>query len=373
MTMRRIAALLLVLAAALPGVSQADDFQNARQLHRQGQGQAALEALESHLAKQPRDARARFLKGVILSEQNRRSEAIAVFTALTQDFPELPEPYNNLAVLYAGQGSFDRAREALLMAIRVHPGYATAHENLGDVYAALAREAYEKTLELDRKSQTAPRKLELLGELLPARKDAGRAAQPEGASQDAAVVQAAPASSEPPAVDLPPVPPSAAQPGPDRAEPPARAEGGLDADPESPALAAPPPAATVAREAPGAAPVPLQQRIDSVLRTVDDWARAWSDQDADAYLSFYAPGFRPARGEPRTRWEAARRTDLARLRDVEVKVISPQVTFRNARHATVTFSQDYASATDKVSGRKTLELVRDGERWLIERETFVRR
>jgi murein L,D-transpeptidase YafK len=106
---------------------------------------------------------------------------------------------------------------------------------------------------------------------------------------------------------------------------------------------------------------------------VSAWARAWSDQDADAYLSFYAPGFRPARGESRARWEAMRRADFSRLRDIDVKVSSPQVIFRDSRHATVTFLQDYASATDRVSGRKTLELVRDGERWLIEQETFVRR
>jgi hypothetical protein len=377
--MRHIAALLLVLAAALPGLSQADEFQNAQQLHRQGQRGAALEVLERHLATQPRDARARFLKGVILSEQNQRGEAIAVFTALTHDFPELPEPYNNLAVLYAGQHDYERAREALLMAIRVHPDYVTAHENLGDVYAAMAHAAYEKTVELDGKNQTAPRKLELLGQLLPARKDARLAARPDTADAGAAVVQPAPAAGEAAAEPLPPVPPPAALPGEHRGEAPAVGEARLDSTPESPALAATPQSGTAgsasaaAVQDPGPALVPLQPRIDSVLNSVGAWTKAWSDQDADAYLSFYAPGFRPARGESRARWEAMRRADFSRLRDIDVKVSSPQVIFRDSRHATVTFLQDYASATDRVSGRKTLELVRDGERWLIEQETFVRR
>jgi ketosteroid isomerase-like protein len=113
--------------------------------------------------------------------------------------------------------------------------------------------------------------------------------------------------------------------------------------------------------------------MQAVLRTVEDWAQAWSRTDADAYLAYYAPHFRTPKGEPRATWEAARRADFARLREVSVKVVSPQVTFRDQRHATVTFRQDYASATAKVTGRKTLELVREGERWLIAQETFVRR
>src|SRR6266478_4423624 len=94
------------------------------------------------IADNPRDARARFLKGLILTEQNKPNDAIKVFTALTDDYPELPEPYNNLAVLYASQGQYDKARKSLEMAIRTHPSYAIAHENLGDVYAKMASEAY---------------------------------------------------------------------------------------------------------------------------------------------------------------------------------------------------------------------------------------
>jgi Tfp pilus assembly protein PilF/ketosteroid isomerase-like protein len=374
MAMRRIAVLLLVLAALLPGLSQAvDEFQTAQQLYRKGQRDEALARLDEYLAKQPRDARARFLRGVILSEEGKRAEAIAVFTSLTQDFPELPEPYNNLAVLYAGQANYDRAREALLMAIRTHPGYATAHENLGDVYAAMAREAYKQTIELDKKNQSAAQKLSVLRELLPHKKEAETARAAPAATQGEAVVQAAPALTEPRAEALPPVPVTV---------PPAQApappgEASLDASPESPALSAAPQLAAGEPAAPmqeaGAPPVPVMQRIETVLRTVDEWAKAWSRRDPDAYLSCYAPSFRPPKGESRAKWEASRRSEFARLRNVSVKVIEPQVTFRDAQHASVTFGQEYASATQKVSGRKTLELVRQDERWLITQETFVRR
>ncbi len=91
--------------------------------------------------------------------------AISTFTKLTEDYPELPEPYNNLAVLYAGQGQYDKARMALEMAIRTNPSYSTAHENIGDVYARLASQAYNKALQLDSSNMAVPPKLALIREV----------------------------------------------------------------------------------------------------------------------------------------------------------------------------------------------------------------
>jgi tetratricopeptide (TPR) repeat protein len=119
----------------------------------------ALLAAMSACADEPRDPQARFLKAVILTEQGSSREAIDIFTRLTQDFPELPEPYNNLAVIYAAQGQYEKARAALEQSIRTQPGYATAYENLGDVYAKLASQAYDKALQLDKTNSGAQTKL----------------------------------------------------------------------------------------------------------------------------------------------------------------------------------------------------------------------
>ncbi|UCD69898.1 MAG: tetratricopeptide repeat protein, partial [Betaproteobacteria bacterium] len=132
----RIAVVLaLLLATSSPALG--DDYDEAARLLKQGKTAAALEKVDAAIAANRNDARARFLKGLILTEQDQMQAAIEEFTALTRDFPELPEPYNNLAVLYAAQGKYDRARESLEMAIRTHPSYAVAHENLGDVYAKM--------------------------------------------------------------------------------------------------------------------------------------------------------------------------------------------------------------------------------------------
>jgi Flp pilus assembly protein TadD len=139
----------LVGAAAPAWATSADEFREAQKLYDQGKVQPALERVDAFLGAQPKDPQGRFLRGLLLAELKRTPEAIEVFTGLTEEFPELPEPYNNLAVLYASQGNYERAKSALELAIHTHPTYATAHENLGDVYAQLASRAYERALQLD--------------------------------------------------------------------------------------------------------------------------------------------------------------------------------------------------------------------------------
>src|SRR5438876_8866726 len=126
-----LAVLLFALAiSALP--VRADELQDIDRLLKQSQHAQALERVNQYLSQRPKDAKGRFIKGLILVEQNKVAEAIEVFTALARDYPELPEPYNNLAVLYAAQGQYEKARQQLEMSIRTHPSYATAYENLGD-------------------------------------------------------------------------------------------------------------------------------------------------------------------------------------------------------------------------------------------------
>ena len=143
---------LLAWALGLGGaasVAVADNLADAQRLLKQGQQAAALEKIEEHLASNPADARGRFSKGLILVEMGRPADAMTVFSKLIEDYPELPEPYNNLAVLYAQQKQYDKAQTALEMAIRILPTYATAYENLGDIHARLAGQAYEKALQID--------------------------------------------------------------------------------------------------------------------------------------------------------------------------------------------------------------------------------
>ena len=324
----------------------ADDLREAQKLYGQGKLQPALDKVEAFLKAQPRDPQGRFLKGLVLTEQKRLPDAIQMFTGLTEDYPELPEPYNNLAVLYASQGNFDKAKSALELAIHTHPSYATAHENLGDVYAQLASRAYDRALQLDKSNTSAQVKLALVKDLFNAQKvaAAGRTEAPAARPEPAAKVE--------PKIEA--RKPERQEPAAPKAEPSAKTEL---------ARASPP----VAAVKPTAEPQPSGGDKAQVLAAVENWARAWSAKDVRGYLAAYAPDFEVPGGASRGAWEKQRadRIEAPKSIDVSVKILSTNV---GNGEATVTFRQSYRSDTLKSNNTKTLKLVRSGDRWLIKQE-----
>ena len=133
--------------------------------YRRGELAAATAGIDAFLTKDYANPRARFLRGLILTEQRKTDEAIEAFLAITREFPELPEPYNNLAVLYAGRGLYDQAHESLVAALRANPDDPVAQENLGDVYVRLAIKAYEQIKPVNPSTRNIKDKLTLLREL----------------------------------------------------------------------------------------------------------------------------------------------------------------------------------------------------------------
>jgi Flp pilus assembly protein TadD len=135
----------LVLLACLAWMPvRADDLASAQRLWLAGQRPQAVEQVEQALARSPDDLQLRFALGVMRMELGERAQAQSIFTRLTQDFPDLADPYNNLAVLHAAAGDLDDARTALEQALRLQPEHAQAQENLGDVLLRLALRAYQR-------------------------------------------------------------------------------------------------------------------------------------------------------------------------------------------------------------------------------------
>jgi Flp pilus assembly protein TadD/ketosteroid isomerase-like protein len=321
---RAVAAASLLLLA-VQAAQAATAVEEAQTLMGQGQYDQALKKVEGQLKTAPQDAEARFLRGLILVKMNRGPEAIKVFADLTRDYPQLPEPYNNLAVLYAQQGDYEKARDALEAALATHPSYATAHENLGDIYAALAGAAYNRALTLDQSNQTVRSKLALISQL----------------DHSTSAPSAAVASSSNTTVSAPP----AALPPP----------------------ASVPPASTVPSAAASAASLD-SGTVQNVTSVVNAWAAAWSAKDVTAYFATYSPSFVPEGSVTRGTWEAQRRERISRASRINVKALSPEVERVSGDRVAVTFTQDYESDSfsDKVS--KTLELQQAGASWLIVRE-----
>ena len=337
--------LLALTAALMVSAAWADDYSDVNQLLRSGKHSEALAKADQYLAAKPRDPQMRFLKGVIQTEAGKPADAIATFNKLTEDYPELPEPYNNLAVLYAGQSQFDKARAALEMAIRTNPSYATAHENLGDVYAKRASQAYSKAVQLDAGNTGVQPKLALIRELFaPSGKTVQAARTPPPAPIPAPVVVA-------------------------KAPTPQMSSGVVAHAP------APPPAAAVLAAPPSPAPAPLSAPTPAspgsskdVEAAVQAWAAAWSSKDMGSYLGAYGKEFDPPGKMSRSAWESERRARIVGKNRISVKVSDVNVSI-NGNKAVARFKQAYSADALNVSSRKTLELVKAGDRWMIVRES----
>jgi Flp pilus assembly protein TadD/ketosteroid isomerase-like protein len=337
---RHFSVVSLVLAAVLiTGLhsARADEMSAIKDLQIAGKMTEALAKVNQELGAKPKDASLRFLKGVILADTGRSAEAISIFQKLTEDNPRLPEPYNNLAVLYAANGQFDKAKLALEAAIRTNPSYATAHENLGDIYARMASEAYSKALQLDVSKTQVQTKLALIRDL-------------SGGVTVAVAKPSAPAT----AAILKPVPSPAATPAASERKPPA-----------------PAPVVTPAKPVePPKVPEPVKPAVTDtqpVEAALNAWASAWADKDMAAYIASYTPDYVPTSGGSRKAWEDDRKAKILGKSKISVRISAVNVKMEG-NNAVARFRQDYSADSLRTSTRKTLTWVKRGNRWLISKE-----
>ncbi|WP_020167771.1 MULTISPECIES: tetratricopeptide repeat protein [Methylotenera] len=302
----------------------ADELKDISQLSDQGQQAAALERVNAYLVANPKDPQALFMKGIILVESGKRDDAIKAFTDLTEKYPNLPEPYNNLAVLYADAGQYDKAKKALETAIKTHPSYATAHENLGDIYARMASEAYDKALQLDNGNTRAQSKLSLIKDLF-------------GTGNKVAMK-----------------PTETAKP---------TKSGTMPIRPADKKVESVKPA-----EIDKSVEVATSDDEKNVSDAVNSWAKAWSSQDVDKYLASYATSFKPPKGENRKAWEQSRRERISKPSSINVELENEKVTIIDSNNAKATFKQTYKANGKPIRTDKTLLLKKANGIWLIDQE-----
>jgi len=304
----------------------------------QGSFKKALVLAEEQLAKNPDEIQTLFLKGLILARMDRLKESAAVFVRLTEEHPELPEPYNNLAVIYAASGEYDKAEEALRQAINTHPSYATAHENLGDIYAKMASQAYNNALKLDSNNQETKEKLSMISELISApepvavaRKTEIQHPDPESLTQNnlkpAVVSEKVKVEPEPTLAKLEPEPETILEP-----------------------------------------PFDKEAARKEVKTAVNSWANAWSAKDVNRYVKSYSAKFVPPNKLSRSRWEAQRRVRLSKPRYIKVLLDNVRIEILSQDQALVRFVQTYQSDNYKDQVNKQLLLNKVDGVWLISKE-----
>ena len=323
--MRGVSKLALVWAFLATGAPAQETWLDpVRALDGQGRTREALTRLESQSDRLAADTEARLLRGVLLAKLGRTAEARELYQRLILERPDLPEAYNNLAVMHAAAGDYDTAIEILKQGLATHPSYRTTYDNLTKVYGKLAGEAYSKALG-DERIDDEPLRLALLNGLAtaPAAAESATAPPPDR------VAQAPPVEEPPPAVPAPSMPELAIQ--------------------------TPEPAAAAATD-------DVEQAI---WQTVQSWADAWSGQQADVYLSFYGAGFQPPGGSSRADWEALRRRRLAAPEYIEISLALLEVELPSPDRAIARFVQSYESDRFRDTVTKALVMTSTGRGWRI--------
>jgi len=298
--MRVLTGLLLVAALLAGAAARATPADDAQALLQAGKPDAALIIIDRALKADRNNPDLQFVRGLCLVDLKRGDEAMATFKDLTEKHPELPEPYNNLAVLQAQAGHYDEARQTLETLLKSHPSYASAQENLGDVYAALSGAAYNRALTLDAGNTRLQAKLAEINKLN------------QVSSQPGMIVPAG-------------------------------------------------------EDAPGGGAA-LDKDIQTVLKATREWAAAWSLQDADAYLSFYAPDYQPDGASSHRQWALDRRRAIRAHGYIRVRASSPDAERLAADRIRVRFLLEYDTDTDSDESIRILEFRKIGARWLIDSE-----
>ncbi len=340
-------------------VAWAETVDDIEPLLHQGQIAAALERLEALLAQDPNNPKARFLKGLALAEDGEYNEAIKILLELTIDYPKAPQVYNNLGIIYAHIERYDDAIEMFKKAFRVDPEYGDAYENLGDIYVAMAGAAYTGALLIDEDNPVLRDKVGSLEQFTANVEQRARKPTAERLSEPGSQVAAARAPDEtrrnaPPSQQ--PTAPTAYQ---------------QNSEPGSQVAAARAPGEIRRNGSPSqqpaapTAPAEYQQNIEAMLL---DWATAWSNGDADAYLAFYDKEFAPPHNVKHEVWRRERRERVNPSRTISIKLEKVAIELQGEDEARATFLQHYRSNTYKDRVRKQMVLKRRDGRWRIVRE-----
>ncbi|MDA3921959.1 MAG: tetratricopeptide repeat protein [Salinisphaera sp.] len=315
---RKQAVLFLIAGVAASGTAFANMDAARKALAHQHYGQAASE-LNAVLASQPDNPEASFLKGLTLAQANKTHAAVLQFEKLTSDYPGLADAWNNLGVLYARVGRLDDARTALHKAIALNPQDASAQENMGDLYVALAERAYRSASQ--KEGDRASAKSQKLAQVLPTDADVGAAPTTTADTSSPTVKQR---------------------------------------QARSPAASAAPDNASTA------APSAVKNAVASALQT---WAHAWSDHDVQGYLNAYSDNYQPQGNRSLVDWIKDRRRHLASSARTEVKLSDIEVHSEGDDRAVATFDQRAGSPDHESDEHKNMLFVREDGGWRIKQES----
>lgn len=323
-------------------------------LIKNGQQEAAIARIDAALLTDPQP-NLYFQKGVALSSMQRIDESISTFTKMTELYPNIAEPYNNLGILYFTKKDYARARAAFEAAIQNNPSYTNAHDNLGDLYVKMAANHYQNNAAMDVNNKVASSKAELLKPISMLALGARQVVMVNNSNTNTTQVMATKMPSK-------------------------TMNASTASTTNSTANSTTKPAVKTTEKATekvvttketskevskDAKPEVDAKTKNEILGVVNSWAKAWSKKDADMYLKHYSEQF--ASGMPFAAWKADRREKVLNKSYIKVMINDPIVQ-GDAKQASVKFTQTYESDKLKDTSNKVLVLSKKTGTWLIESE-----
>jgi Flp pilus assembly protein TadD len=367
----------------------AGELKQAKKLQSKGDLEGAFDRVNDYLVTNPKDPNGWLLYGISLINQNKLNEAADIFSKLIRLYPDSPEPYNNLAVVYARKGDNEKAVDVLLQAFETHPSYAQVQSNLKAVYAALATQAYNRALDLDT-SHKAPRAnlgvLDQVYQPASATLLASAPAQQSVAAASEATAKPAASVSQPAAQVVASAQPKTGLvieerdksegivPAQQAAEPATAGDkNGQTGQQTATGLASTVDTAeqgTVADNTsiPAKLSTPLKAEIQQMI---SNWAASWAAQDVQAYLDFYTAEYTPEAGISHKQWVWGRKQRLTAPSFIKVDI--SDISVAEAGNGTIrsVFRQKYQSDTYQDEVYKTLTLTQENGHWKITTESTL--
>ena len=318
----------LIVLFCLLSSSTAFAADSMQQLIVQKQYAKAIAAGEKILQQTPDHATTRFLTAYAYQMTGDTDKAIKSYEDLIRDHPGLPEPRNNLAMIYLDKGDYDQASQLLVSAINTRISYAIAYANLSQVYKGIASEAYRRAISQSSEPASYTHDIELTAITWLDGLDSDSATQ-IASLPEPVVISTAPKAKET----------AAKQP--------------------------------IAQDSSTTQTLVNVANLDTLLiEQVRNWAKAWSGKDFDSYTASYTVDYSD-KFKTHAQWVKHRRGRILRPGDIKVNVSKFSVRQRGADRASVDFTQAFSSPgySDRVV--KRLDFNRVGTQWKIASERVL--
>ena len=109
----------------------------------------------------------------------------------------------------------------------------------------------------------------------------------------------------------------------------------------------------------------LEDSEDSIKKLVFEWAEAWSKKEFETYINFYSKNFKNNRAKSFDDWSKYREPRVKRRGKIKLSITKIKVDILPDGIAEVSFNQRYQAGSTRLFTRKKMRLKKEEQRWKI--------